>query len=283
VQTYRIVILVLMKKAISALSLILVLLFSIGATTRNGQVASAASPVWIEVARSSGGIANEGTPEENPDVFKVSHLEWRVRWSVTPVDSGLPIGDGSDFRFVVRPELSLFDQVGEVSGKIFSETKSGTLVIQNSQNRAFYIEAEVCGYSSYELIIEENINSPLLDIIPPTMTLFSPENKTYNLENINVTFTVDKPTSALWYKLDNYGKVSILRNTTLSGLSEGTHNLTVHARDKVGNTVSKTVYFSVEEPFTTTLIAGAAIALAFLNLGLLAYYLLAYYLKKRKH
>ena len=267
-----------MKKTISALSLILVLLVSIGATTRNGQVASAASPVWVEAARSSGGIGSGKTLEERHAVFNVSHREWRVRWSVTPVDSGLPTGEGSDFRFVVRPELSLFDQVGEVSGKIFSETKSGTLVIQNSQDRTFYVEAEVCGYASYELIVEENINSPLLDIVPPTIALFSPENKTYNLENISLTLTVDKPTSALWYKLDNYGTVGILRNTTLSGLPKGTHNLTVYARDEVGNTAFKTVYFSVEEPFTTTLIAGAAIALALINLGLLAYYL-----KKRKH
>jgi len=267
-----------MKRTVLALSFILIILGSVATTTRNVKVASEASSVWVEVARRSGGITSGGTSEANLESFSVSHLEWRVRWSIVPVDSGLPIGNGSDFRFVVRPEYAMFDQVGAVSGKIFSETKTGTLVIQNSQNRTFYIEAEVCGYTSYELIIEENINSPLLDIVPPTISLFSPENKTYNLGNISLAFTVDKPTSALWYKLDSYGKVGILRNVSLSGLSEGSHNLTVYARDEVGNTASKTVYFSVEEPFTTTLIAGAAIVLTLLNLGLLAYYL-----KKRKH
>ena len=278
-----------MKRTALALSLMLTMLVSAVATTGNVKVTSAASPVWVEVARGSGGIANGGTPENGTDLFSVSHLEWRVRWSVVPVDSGLPIGDGSDFRFVVRPEYTIHDQVGEVSGKIFSETKTGTLVIQNSQNRTFYIEADVGGYTSYELIVEENINSPLLDIIPPAISIFSPENKTYNLENITVAFTVDKPTSYVWYKLDGQEKISIVRNTTLSGLSEetrnltlsglseGTHNLTVYARDEAGNKASETVYFSVEEPFTTTLIVVAIIVLALLDLGLVVYYF-----KKRK-
>jgi len=270
--------LVLMKRTVLALSLMLIILVSVVAATGNIKVASGASPVWVEVARSSGGIASEVTPEDDLDLFSVSHLEWRVQWSIVPVNSGLPIGDGSDFRFVVRPKYTIYEQVGEVSGKIFSETKTGTLVIKNSQKRTFYIEAEVCGYTSYELIIEENINSPLLDIVPPTISIFSPENKTYNLENISLTFTVDKPTSYRWYSLDHYGKIDALRNANLSGLSEGTHNITVYVSDYAGNEACKTVYFSVEEPFTIKLIAVAAIVLALLDLGLLAYYL-----KKRDH
>jgi hypothetical protein len=279
-----------MKRTVLALSLMLTMLVSAVATTGNVKVTSAASPVWVEVARGSGGIAHSGTPENGTDLFSVSHLEWRVRWSVVPVDSGLPIGDGSDFRFVVRPEIAIFEQVGAVSGKVFSETKTGTLVIQNSYNRTFYIDANVSGYTSYELIVEENINSPLLDIVPPVISIFSPENKTYGLENITLVFTVDKPISGLWYKLDGYGKVGMSLNAslnglseethklTLSGLSEGTHNITVYARDEVGNIkASETVYFSVEEPFTTTLIVVAIIVLAFLDLGLVVYYF-----KKRK-
>jgi hypothetical protein len=267
-----------MKKTALTLSLILTILISMGAATRNVKVAFATSPVWVEVAKISDGVASGKTLKDDLDLFSVSHLEWRVRWSIVPLDSGLPIHDGTDFRFVVRPEYAKFEQVGAVSGKMFSETKTGTLAIQNSQNRTFYIEAEVCGYTSYELIIEENVNSPLLDIVPPTISISSPENKTYNLGNISLAFTVDKPTSNMWYKLDGYGKVGILRNVSLSGLSKGAHNLTVYARDEVGNIASENIYFSVEEPFTTTLIAVAAIVLTVLNLGLLVYYF-----KIRKH
>ena len=83
---------------------------------------------------------------------------------------------------------------------------------------------------------------------------------------------MDKPTSHLWYNLDNHEKIGVLPNTNLIRLSNGTHNLTVYAVDEAGNKASETIYFSVEEPFTTTLIAVAAVVLALLDLGLLAYY-----------
>jgi hypothetical protein len=268
-----------MKRTALALSLILIMLASVVATTRNGKSESAVSSMWVEVAMGSGGIAYDGTPDNGTDLFTISHLEWRVRWSVTPVESGLPVGDGSDFKFVVLPEFAKFGEVGIVSGKVFSETETGILVIQNSYNRTYYIDAIVSGYTSYELIVEENIHSPLLDISPPVISLFSPENKTYGLGNISLTFTIDEPTSAVWYKLDSDGKMGIwpVRNISLSGLDLGTHNLTVTVRDEAGNRASKTVYFSVEETFTITLIAVAAIVLALLDLGLLVYYF-----KKRK-
>ena len=268
-----------MKRTILAISIIWIILVSIVATTRNVKCESAVSSMWVEVAKGSGGIAYSGTPDNGTDLFTVSHLEWRVRWSVTPVASGLPVGDGSDFKFVVLPEFAKFGEVGAVSGKVFSETETGILVIQNSYNRTFYIDAIVSGYISYELVVEENIYSPRLDIFPPAITIFSPENKTYSLGNISLTFTVDKPTSALWYTLNNKGKITIwpVRNISLSGLDLGTYNLTFTARDEAGNRASKTIYFSVEEPLTTTLIAIAAIVVVLLDLGLLTYYL-----KKRK-
>jgi hypothetical protein len=266
-----------MNRTALALSLVLAMLVSAVAATGSAEVAPTTSPVWVEVARGSGGIAHDRPPENGTDLFSVSHLEWRVRWSVVPVDSGLPVVDGSDFRFFVRPEFDLFVNVGEVSGKVFSEAETGTMVIQNSLNRTFYIEAHIAGYTSYELIVEENVNSPLLDMVPPTIVVFSPENKTYVPGNITLTFTVDKPTSLLWYKIDNYGKAIILRNYSIPGLPKGTHNITVYARDEVGNIqASEMIYFTIEEPFTTPLIV-AAVIMGILNLGLLTYYL-----KKRK-
>lgn len=269
-----------MNRTVLTLSLVLTMLASAVVANGNVKIASAASPVWVEVTRGSGGIAHSGTPENGTDLFTVSYIEWRVRWSVTPVDSGLPVGDGSEFTFIVRPEFAKFGQVGAVSGKVFSETETGIIVIQNSYNRTFYIDANVSGYTSYELIVEENVNSPLLDIAQPVISVFSPENKTYDLGNISLTFTVDKKTNSLWYILDGHGKIGIwpVRNISLSGLAEGTHHITVYARDEVGNIgASETIYFSIEEPLTTTLIVIAAVVMAILDLGLLAYYL-----KKRK-
>ena len=69
-------------------------------------------------------------------------------------------------------------------------------------------------------------------------------------------------------------------NTTLTGLSYGTHNLTVYAVDVAGNTgTSKTVYFTISEPeqtpepFPVVLVATASGAsAAIIGLGLLVYF-----------
>jgi hypothetical protein len=266
-----------MNRTTLALSLVLTIFFSAVAATGNVGIASAASPAWVEVARGSGGIGHTEPAENGTDLFSVSHSEWRVRWSVTPADSGLPIGDGSDFSFFVRPELDLFVNVAAVSGEVFSKVETGALVIQNSLNRTFYIEAHVAGYTSYELIVEENINAPLLDMVPPKIVVISPENKTYAPGNITLTFTVDKPPSLLWYKIDHYEKGIILGNYSIPGLLKGTHNITVYARDEVGNIqASEMIYFTIDVPLTTPLIV-AIVLIGILNLSLLIYYY-----KKRK-
>ena len=263
-----------MDRTVLALLLMLTMFVSIVAATGSVEDASAASPIWVEVARGSGGM---GPAENGTDLFSVIHSEWRVRWSVVPVNSGLPVVDGSDFSFFVRPELDQFLNVGAVSGKVFTEAKTGTMVIQNSLNRTFYIDANVAGYTSYELIIEENVNSPLLDMVPPEISVYAPQNKTYVPGNITLTFTVDKPPSLLWYRIDNYGKAIILGNYSIPGLPKGTHNITVYVRDEVGNIqASEMIYFTIEEPFTTPLIIAVVIT-GILNLGLLVYYL-----KRRK-
>jgi hypothetical protein len=273
-----------MNRNALALSLVLTMLFSAVVATGNAEVASAASPVWVEVARGSSGIGLNGPAKNGTDLFSVSHNEWRILWSVVPVESGLPDGNGSDFRFIVRPEIGPYDNIADVSGKVFSEPETGVIAIfahsgfKYSLNRTFCIETHVSGYTSYELIVEENVNSPLLDIVPPVITVFSPQNKTYDVKkNVSLLFTVDKPPSSLWYKLDNQDKVDILSNISIRGISEGPHNLTVYARDDVGNISSEIIYFSLEEPFTTTLFAIAIVVTAILFVSVLAYYL-----KKRR-
>ena len=273
-----------MNRTALALSLVLTMFFSAVAATGNAEVASAASPVWVEVARGSGGIGLNGPAENGTDLFSVSHTEWRILWTVVPVESGLPVGNGSDFRFIVRPEIGRSANIADVSGKVFSEPETGVIAIfansgfKYSFNRTYCVETHVSGYTYYELIVEENVNSPFLDIVPPVITVFSPKNTTYDVKkNVSLLFTVDKPPSGLWYKLDDQDEVGILSNISISGISEGAHNLTVYARDDVGNISSEVIYFSLEEPFTTTLFAIAIVVTAILFVGGLAYYL-----KKRK-
>ncbi len=79
----------------------------------------------------------------------------------------------------------------------------------------------------------------------PAISIVSPENKTYDTTDIPLTFTVDE--SVLWmaYSLDGQANVTITGNTTLSGLSDGSHNLIVYTKDAAGSTgTSEIIYFS---------------------------------------
>jgi N-acetylneuraminic acid mutarotase len=114
---------------------------------------------------------------------------------------------------------------------------------------------------------------------PPETKIVSPENQTYNESSVPLVFTVNKPVNWTGYSLDGEANVTITGNTTLSGLSNGLHNITVYAKDEFENmAASKTISFSVEVPFPAVPIAAASVAIVVVvGVGLLVYF------KKRKH
>lgn len=80
----------------------------------------------------------------------------------------------------------------------------------------------------------------------PTISLLSPEPKIYNKTDVPLTFTISESVTWMAYKLDSQANVTITGNMTLTRLCEGTHNLTVYAKDTIGNTAtSGTVHFTV--------------------------------------
>jgi len=89
---------------------------------------------------------------------------------------------------------------------------------------------------------------PLMsDLVPPTISIISPENKTYAVTTVTLTFTVSETTSWMGYSLDGQANATVSGNTTLDGLSEGIHTITVYAADTAGNTGhSDTVYFTID-------------------------------------
>jgi N-acetylneuraminic acid mutarotase len=122
--------------------------------------------------------------------------------------------------------------------------------------------------------------------VPPKVSVVSPENKTYVSSNVSLAFTVNKP--ALWvgYSLDGQDNVTVTGNTTLAGLANGLHNLTVYAKDEFENMgASETVTFTIAKeteafPIRLTVVAAVVVAavvlVAAVGVGLSAY------LKKRK-
>jgi len=82
--------------------------------------------------------------------------------------------------------------------------------------------------------------------------------------------------------LDNQANVTITGDTTLSGLSEGSHSLIVYANDTVGNTgTSETIHFSIntqQEPspikffLQKTIWILAVVTIAGFGVALLVYF-----------
>ena len=90
---------------------------------------------------------------------------------------------------------------------------------------------------------------------------------------------MNETVSWMHYNLDNKNITEISGNTTITGLSFGSHNLTVYATDDSGNRgASQTIQFTVTEaPFPTTLVVASVITVAVVGIVLLVYF------KKRKH
>lgn len=86
-----------------------------------------------------------------------------------------------------------------------------------------------------------------LDTTPPLIVIKSPRNASYNAAPIPLTFTVNEPLSWIGYSLDGQMNITIDGNTTLTGLSEGTHSIILYGNDTSGNmNHSDIIYFTTD-------------------------------------
>jgi hypothetical protein len=138
-----------------------------------------------------------------------------------------------------------------------------------------YYDGSTQYYGPYHTESEETVNFRI-DIGSPKVVLLSLENKTYSTTDVPLNFTVSKPDTQVTYSLDGRENVTTVRNTTLTNLPSGEHNLTVYAEDTAGNVgFSETIRFNIE-PFPTTLVIASVITVAVAGAGLTVYF------KKRK-
>lgn len=96
----------------------------------------------------------------------------------------------------------------------------------------------------------------IIDLNPtsfPIISSLSIENKTYNSNSIPLNFNIDKAWSKITYSLNNQANITIIENITLTGLIDGSYNLTIYANDTAGNVgKSDNVFFTVNtQPIPT--------------------------------
>ncbi len=88
-----------------------------------------------------------------------------------------------------------------------------------------------------------------VDTTPLNISILSPENKTYTVDDVPLDFTVSELTSWIGYSLDSQANVTITGNTTLFDLADGSHSIVVYANDTAGNMgASDKIFFTVAIP-----------------------------------
>lgn len=148
-------------------------------------------------------------------------------------------------------------------------------------NHTITVHAEEYGYYEsgvgFHITGFSNVNFTV-DTVPPNVLVLSIENKIYDAPDLPLNFTVSEPTSKMSYVLDGQDDVTVDGNTTLTGLTEGEHTITVYVWDAAGNVgASETLTFTVES-FPAVPVAVASLgSIAVVGVGLLVYF------KKRKH
>jgi hypothetical protein len=114
-------------------------------------------------------------------------------------------------------------------------------------------------YYGFRIIGASTLNFTV-DTIAPVISSISIENKTYYSANLPLSFMVDDESSQFQYSIDNQSNVTLTSNTTLAGLTDGSHTLTIFATDSFGNVGIEAVTFTVT-PFSITIAVASAIAL----------------------
>jgi len=124
-------------------------------------------------------------------------------------------------------------------------------------------------YSSYAFL------NFTIDTTPPSVLIMSPEASTYNTSEVPLDFAVNESVSQVAYSLDRQGNVTVSGNMTLTGLSDGAHNIVVYSWDDAGNVgASETVHFSIKQPeiFPTLLVVAIVVMVVVVCLLLLLYF-----------
>jgi hypothetical protein len=140
--------------------------------------------------------------------------------------------------------------VGQVK---LPELSEGTHSLTISLEKTSFGGKDILSYSdTINFTIDPNAPDFTLDTSPPKITIQSPQtNQTYTAA-VPLNLLLSEPVTQLILRLDGNKTTLPAQNTTLAGLTTGTHTLSVDAFDLVGNPgYSNYVTFNVIQPAPT--------------------------------
>ena len=109
-----------------------------------------------------------------------------------------------------------------------------------------------------------------VDTVPINLTVTSIQNTTYASKDVPLSFTVGKEVSWTGYSLDGQANQTAQPNTTLTGLSYGSHVLTVYAQDSIGLVEASTINFAIADKAVPELPNTLIIVLALVSIAVVS-------------
>ncbi len=181
--------------------------------------------------------------------------------------------------FVKNPPLGIFGDIASYS--LFSGTAILPELPQGNYNLTVYgdyTRKEGVDPKWPNMHDVQTIDFTINNGIPPAITLLPFEKVITEKGNLTLNFVVDKPVSWIGYSFDREDNATVCGNFTISELTYGSHNVTVYAKDLLGNIgASETTIFTITKPgqaqidpwfvgIIATIIAIACIGVAILFL-----------------
>ena len=131
---------------------------------------------------------------------------------------------------------------------------NGTVTLNNCENKTFTLTNGNHNITLYVQDVAGNINKTTqyftIDTIPPTITIISPENKTYNTSVITLNITTNENVNSCWYEYLNTNTTMTQNNATnyydTIILSDNTHYIQFYCNDTVNNTGTNNVTFTTD-------------------------------------
>jgi hypothetical protein len=143
----------------------------------------------------------------------------------------------SSYQWVTGSVHKIFAEPLSASGEktIFSKWTDG-----NTSNPRTIL---VTGPASYTALW-----SSVPDPVLVSVSLLSPRNETFAVNDLPLTLSVSGPATWIGYSLDSGAEVTIAQNTTLKGLRDGTHSIIVYVKGENENVVnaSDIVWFTID-------------------------------------
>jgi len=122
-------------------------------------------------------------------------------------------------------------------------------------NDTFYAIGGSIGVGDTYTAVAVNERYTPLGFLPPYPYILSPKNMSYNVDSVELIFTLNEPTSLIRYSLNDQSNVTISGNVTISSLADDIYSVTVYAKDTEGNWITlEPAYFSVDT--TSPVISG---------------------------